>query len=45
MGRLAPGSRHRLSQALLAMALMAAGVAAMHYFVWVDVAPRAAVRR
>jgi len=38
-----PVQRVRLSQALLAMALMAAGVVAMHYFVWVGVAPQAAV--
>jgi len=38
-----PVQRIRLSQALLAMALMAAGVVAMHYFVWVGVAPQAAV--
>lgn len=38
-----PVQRIRLAQALLAMALMAAGVAAMHYFVWVGVASRAAV--
>ncbi len=31
--------RARLTQALLAMALMLAGVAAMHYFVWVGIAP------
>ncbi|HEY6134736.1 MAG TPA: diguanylate cyclase [Rubrivivax sp.] len=34
-----PVQRVRLSQALLAMLLMAAGVVAMHYFVWVGVAP------
>ena len=34
-----PLQRVRLSQALLAMALMTAGVAAMHYFVWIGVAP------
>jgi diguanylate cyclase (GGDEF)-like protein len=33
-----PRQRTRLSQALLAMALMLAGVAAMHYFVWVGIA-------
>ena len=37
-----PVQRLRLSQAGLAMLLMAAGVVAMHYFVLVDVAPRAA---
>jgi diguanylate cyclase len=35
--------RVRLSQALLAMALMAASVVAMHYFVWVGEAASAAV--
>jgi diguanylate cyclase (GGDEF)-like protein len=35
--------RERLSQALLAMGLMAAGVVAMHYFAWVGVAPARAV--
>jgi diguanylate cyclase (GGDEF)-like protein len=35
--------RVRLSQALLAMALMAASVVAMHYFVWVGEAPASAV--
>ncbi len=34
-----PVQRERLSQALLAMGLMAAGVTAMHYFAWVGVAP------
>jgi diguanylate cyclase len=38
-----PVQRVRLSQALLAMLLMAAGVVAMHYFVWVGVAPERAV--
>jgi diguanylate cyclase len=33
-----PVQRVRLSQALLAMGLMTAGVAAMHYFVWIGVA-------
>lgn len=33
-----PLQRVRLSQALLAMALMTAGVTAMHYFVWIGVA-------
>jgi diguanylate cyclase (GGDEF)-like protein len=35
-----PLQRVRLSQALLAMALMAAGVAEMHYFVWIGAAPQ-----
>jgi diguanylate cyclase len=35
--------RTRLSQAMLAMALMATGVAAMHYFAWVGVAGAEAV--
>jgi len=34
-----PVQRVRLSQALLAMALMTAGVLAMNYFVWVGIAP------
>jgi diguanylate cyclase (GGDEF)-like protein len=34
-----PRRRQRLAQALLAMAMMAAGIVAMHYFVWVGVAP------
>ena len=34
-----PLQRVRLSQALLAMGLMTAGVAAMNFFVWVGVAP------
>jgi diguanylate cyclase len=34
-----PVQRMRLSQAALAMVIMATGVAAMHYFVWVGVAP------
>ena len=34
-----PLQRVRLSQALLAMGLMTAGVVAMNYFVWVGVAP------
>ena len=34
-----PLQRMRLSQATLAMGLMAAGVLAMHYFVWVGSAP------
>ena len=34
-----PAQRARLVQAGLAMLVMAAGVAAMHYFVWVGVAP------
>ena len=34
-----PEQRARLAQAGLAMLVMAAGVAAMHYFVWVGVAP------
>lgn len=34
-----PQQRVRLSQALLAMGLMLAGVVAMHYFVWIGVAP------
>jgi diguanylate cyclase (GGDEF)-like protein len=36
---LEPRQRERLSQALLAMGMMAAGVLAMHYFVWVGQAP------
>lgn len=38
-----PLQRVRLAQAALAMAIMATGVAAMHYFVWVGVAPAAPV--
>jgi len=38
-----PHQRARLSQALLAMAILAAGVLAMHYFVRIGVAPAAAV--
>lgn len=38
-----PVQRVRLSQALLAMAMMAAGVVAMHYLVAVGVAPRRGV--
>ncbi len=38
-----PVQRVRLAQAGLAMAVMAAGVAAMHYFVWVGAAPLAPV--
>ena len=38
-----PVQRVRLSQAGLAMLVMAAGVAAMHYFVWVGVARQAPV--
>jgi len=33
-----PLQRARLSQALLAMVLMSAGIVAMHYFVWIGVA-------
>jgi diguanylate cyclase len=39
-----PVQRVRLSQAGLAMLVMAAGVTAMHYFVWVGVAPQGPVR-
>jgi diguanylate cyclase (GGDEF)-like protein len=35
--------RERLSQALLAMGLLGAGVVAMHYFAWTGAAPRRAV--
>ena len=38
-----PVQRARLAQAGLAMLLLALGVAAMHYFVWVRVAPPVAV--
>ncbi|MFY9513731.1 MAG: GGDEF domain-containing protein [Rubrivivax sp.] len=38
-----PLQRARLTQALLAMALMSAGVVAMHYFVWIGIAPRRGV--
>ncbi len=38
-----PLQRARLAQALLAMALMSAGVVAMHYFVWIGVAPQRGV--
>ncbi len=38
-----PLQRVRLSQALLAMALMTSGVVAMHYFVWVGAAASAPV--
>lgn len=38
-----PLQRLRLTQALLAMALMLAGVVAMHYFVWIGVAPERGV--
>lgn len=38
-----PVQRVRLAQAGLAMLLMALGVAAMHYFVWVGVAPASPV--
>ena len=34
-----PLQRARLSQALWAMSLMSAGIAAMHYFVWIGAAP------
>ena len=39
-----PVQRVRLAQAGLAMLVMATGVAAMHYFVWVGVAAAAAVQ-
>jgi len=39
-----PTQRLRLLQALLAIALMAAGALALHYFAWIGVAPVAAVR-
>lgn len=38
-----PLQRARLSQALLAMGLMSAGVVAMHYFVWIGAASRRGV--
>jgi diguanylate cyclase (GGDEF)-like protein len=38
-----PRRRERLAQALLAMGLMLAGIVAMHWFVWVGVAPAAGV--
>lgn len=38
-----PAQRVRLAQAALAMALLALGVAAMHYFVWTGHAPARAV--
>ena len=38
-----PLQRVRLSQALLSMALMLAGVVAMHYFVWIGIAPQRGV--
>lgn len=40
-----PSQRLRLLQALLAIALMAAGALALHYFAWIGIAPVAAVRR
>ena len=38
-----PVQRVRIAQALLAMAMLAAGVVAMHYFAWIGVAASAAV--
>lgn len=38
-----PLQRARLSQALAAMVLMSAGILAMHYFVWIGVAPSGGV--